>query len=91
MSAESLPPIGTSTGPAHGPWIRSLVQSASRFTTPFFPPLRGRPSAQLGRFHFSLLRLLPELSQLGLEVGPRGLIVLGKCFVCQRALAPGTP
>ena len=63
---------GMSTGPAHGPWIRSLAQSASRFTTPFIPPLPRRPIArQLGRFHFSLLRLLPELSQLGLEVGPR--------------------
>ena len=83
---------GMSTGPAHVPRIRSLAQSASRFTTPFFPPLPGRPIAQqLGRFHFSLLRLLSELSQLGLEVGPRGLILLGTCFVCQRALAPGTP
>ena len=27
---------GMSTGPAHGPRIRSLAQSASRFTTPFF-------------------------------------------------------
>ena len=34
---------GMSTGPAHGPRIRSLAQSASRFTTPFFPPLPGRP------------------------------------------------
>ena len=37
---------GTSTGPAHGPWIRSLAQSASRFTTPFFPPLPERPIAR---------------------------------------------
>src|SRR5208337_4931228 len=40
---------GTSTGPAHGPWIRSLAQSASRFTTPFFPPLPGRPIARATR------------------------------------------
>src|SRR5208337_1900522 len=59
---------------------------------PFFSaPSRAANRARLGRFHFSLLRLLPELSQLGLEVGPRGLILLGTCFVCQRALAPGTP
>ena len=54
---------------------------------PFFSaPSKAANRAQLGRFHFSLLRLLPELSQLGLEVGPRGLILLGTCFVCQRAL-----
>ena len=34
-----------STGPAHALWICSLAQSVSRFTTPFFPPLPGRPIA----------------------------------------------
>ena len=38
---------GMSTGPAHGPRIRSLAQSASRFTTPFFlawMPTEGEPA-----------------------------------------------
>ena len=58
----------------------------------FFRPYQGGQShAQLDRFHFPLLRLLPELSQLKLEVGPRGLILLGTCFVCQRALRQVLP
>src|SRR5208337_4351610 len=76
------------TGRGYALWRSQPVGSLPLFFRPF---QGGQSRAQLGRFHFSLLRLLPELSQLGLEVGPRGLILLGTCFVCQRALAPGTP
>src|SRR5208337_4958758 len=76
------------TGRGYALWRSQPVGSLPLFFRPF---QGGQSRAQLGRFHFSLLRLLPELSQLGLEVGPRGLILLGTCFGCHRALAPGTP
>ena len=53
------------TGRRYALWRSQPVGSL-----PFFPaPSRAANRAELGRFHFSLLRLLPELSQLGLEVG----------------------
>ena len=60
---------GTSTGPAHGPWIRSLSQSASRFTTPFFPPLPERPIARATR---PIPLLVAPIAPGIVSVGTRG-------------------
>src|SRR5208283_4358281 len=60
---------GTSTGPAHGLWIRSLAQSASRFTTPFFPPLPGRPIARATR---PIPLLVAPIAPGVVAVGTRG-------------------
>src|SRR5271157_1511124 len=60
---------GTSTGPAHRPWIRSLAQSASRFTTPFFPPLPGRPIARVTR---PIPLLVAPIAPGVVAVGTRG-------------------
>ena len=83
---------GMSTGPAHGPRIRSLAQSASRFTTPFFSaPSRAANRARNSADSTSRRSDCSRSCCSWDSSLARGSILLGTCFVCQRALAPGTP
>ena len=69
---------GMSTGPAHGPRIRSLAQSASRFTTPFFPPLPGRPIWRATRLIPLLVApIAPGVVAVGTRAWPARLDPLG--------------
>src|SRR5271157_3510694 len=69
---------GMSTGPAHGPRIRSLAQSASRFTTLFFPPLPGRPIARATRLIPLLVApIAPGVVAVGTRAWPARLDPLG--------------
>ena len=69
---------GMSTGPAHGPRIRSLAESASRFTTPFFPPLPGRPIARTTRLIPLLVApIAPGVVAVGTRAWPARLDPLG--------------
>src|SRR5512135_2684633 len=69
---------GMSTAPAHVPRIRSLAQSASRFTTPFFPPLPGRPIARATRLIPLLVApIAPGVVAVGTRAWPARLDPLG--------------
>src|SRR5271157_2248861 len=69
---------GMSTGPAHVPRIRSLAQSASRFTTPFFPPLPERPIARATRLIPLLVApIAPGVVAVGTRAWPARLDPLG--------------
>ena len=68
---------GMSTGPAHGPWIRSLAQSASQFTTPFFPPLPERPIASTRPIPLLVAPIAPGVVAVGTRGWPARLDPLG--------------
>ena len=69
---------GTSTGPAHGPWIRSLAQSASRFTTPFFSaPSRAANRGATRPIPLLVAPIAPGVVAVGTRGWPARLDPLG--------------